>query len=47
MNKTELKNRLAKIIAENSHPYGIGYEQDVYDYSSGLNYYFDVIAIKL
>lgn len=39
---------IAKIIAENSHPYGIGDEQDVYDYySSGLNYYSDVIAIKL
>lgn len=39
---------VARIIAENSHPYGIGDEQDVYDYySSGLRYYSNTIAIKL
>lgn len=39
---------IARIIAENSHPYGIGDEQDVYDYySSGLRYYSNTIAIKL
>lgn len=39
---------VARIIAENSHPYGIGEEQNVYDYySNGLSYYSDAIAIKL
>ena len=51
--KTEELNGLsdieiARIIAENSHPYGLGEEQDVYNYySSGLAYYSDTIAIKL
>lgn len=52
MKSDELKGlsgiEIAKIIAENSHPYGIGEEHDVYDYySSGLRYYSDTIAIKL
>ena len=39
---------IAKIIAENSHPYGFGEKQDIYDYfSAGLMVYQDAIPHKL
>lgn len=39
---------IARIIAENSHPYGFGEKQDIYDYfSAGLMVYQDAIPHKL
>lgn len=39
---------IAKMIAENSHPYGFGEKQDIYDYfSAGLTVYQDAIPHKL